>query len=98
MLVARPQSLADPRVPYFKLDEGLRMASDDWSALVRELSEERLRVRFILYAPYQQRNERADLLLKELDKLADKPAHRVILLASILWYLEEDARRARERK
>lgn len=86
--------LIDKRIPYFQIDEGLRMSGDDWRSLLAKTRLEQKRMRFILYSQFDQANQRADLLLRELDSKMDQPAERIILMASILWALEDDRQRA----
>jgi hypothetical protein len=85
--------LIDKLVPYFQIEEGLRMSGDDWRSLITQTRAERARIRFILYSNYDQANQRADLLLRELDANSGEPGKRVILMSSILWSLEDDRRR-----
>lgn len=79
--------LIDKRMPYFQLTQGLRMSSEDFTALGKKLRVEMSRIRFILASSFEQRSEEADLLLKELD--AHTGSERVRLMGYILWQLRD---------
>lgn len=77
--------LIDRRIPYFRLDQGLKMSDEDWEAVARRLRRKRAKIRFILATSFSQRSEEADLLLKELDAVTGP--ERVSLMGFLLWEL-----------
>jgi hypothetical protein len=78
--------LLDKRIPYFELQQGLRISNEDWQALSIKLRVELARIKFILASSFDQRSEQADLLLRELDHL--EGPDRVRLMAVVVWELE----------
>ena len=55
--------LIDVRLPYFKLDDGLRMSDDQFRKEVQRLHDSRSKLRFIFYAPdIEQKSEKAEYL------------------------------------
>ncbi len=84
--------LIDPRLPYFQLEDGLRMSNDDWNALRRKLRVQSAKIRFILNTDFEQNSEEADLLLRVLHSV-DPGVQRVRLIGTILWQLRGDERR-----
>jgi hypothetical protein len=78
--------MVDGRIPYFHLEQGLRMADEDWRATGKALERERNKVRFILYSSFEQRSEQADLVLKELDALV-RLEDRVRLMGYAIYLL-----------
>ena len=87
--------LIDRRTPYFHLDQGLKMADDDWKGMMQRLRRPRAKVRFILATSFAQRSEEADLLVKELDAL--KAADRAGLMGSIIFQLRSETERVLRR-
>lgn len=74
--------LMDSQIPYFCIDEGLRMANDDFKSLLNSLSEETARARFILKRHFDQKTQQASNLLKLLDQLEGNK--RAVLMAYVL--------------
>lgn len=83
--------LVDRRLPYHELDQGMRVSNDDWTALAKELTIEMSRVRFILATEFDQKSEKADLILRELDRVTG--AQRVRLMAWVISELQGRADR-----
>lgn len=84
--------LVDRRIPYFQLDQGLKISNDEWQTISRKLTIEKQRIRFILASDFSQRSEEADLLLKEIDSREEQ--ERVYLLGYILFQLRDTAKRS----
>ena len=82
--------LVDKRVPYFQLDEGLRVSNEDWRALSVKLQTERAKLRFILASDFEQKSEEADLVLRVLDDFGG--LEKVRLMGSLIWELREEVR------
>lgn len=69
----------DVRVPYFELDDGIKMSNEDYSTISDKLSNKIKKARFILTAPANQRTERASRLLDILEGLNDNKEKTVFL-------------------
>lgn len=78
------------RIPYYKLDDGLKMENEDFVDIVRSNLEPFKKMIFILNVGFEQRTEIASLLLKVLDDVKDYKA-KVVLFANLIGYC---ARRA----
>lgn len=82
--------LIDKRIPYFRLEQGLKLSNEDFKTYNARLRMQRAKIRFILATDFHQKSEEADLLLKEIDKT--QGTERILLMVHILWRLREDAR------
>ena len=69
----------DPRIPYYKISEGIKMENDEFERINSELSEAIKKARFIVYVGIQQRTQRASLLM-DLAKEIQDPRQR-----SVFW-------------
>lgn len=58
--------IIDRRVPYFKLEQGYRMSNETYNKLRKKYTTLLKRVRYISNAEFEQKTERASLLLNEL--------------------------------
>lgn len=85
----------DARIPYFKLDEGLRMDNDRFKELAEKLLPVLMKARFILLTPTEQRTQIASRILKLLDNAAGEE-EKAVVMAYILGMLE--TRRETEKK
>lgn len=79
--------LINNRIPYFKVENGLRMADSDYDAKIRQLRTETAKIRSILNRQFEQRPERADLLLRTIMDQPDE-IDRVILMDNLIFQLE----------
>lgn len=73
----------DVRIPYYQLQEGIKMSNEDYQAYNRDLGETIKKARFILFAPTDQKTERASRLVDLLDTLDDK-REKAVLMSHIL--------------
>lgn len=78
------------RIPYYKLDDGLKMENDDFSRIAKDNFEYLQKMIFILSAGYEQRTEIASLLLKVLDEVNDYNT-KVVLFANLISFCERRA-------
>lgn len=86
----------DVRIPYFELDQGLKMSNDVYRELVIKLKPLIKKARFILYAPTDQKTERASRILKLLDELQDDK-EKAVLMALVLGMIEKRSEAVLER-
>lgn len=86
----------DVRIPYFELDQGLKMPNDVYRELVIKLKPLIKKARFILYAPTDQKTERASRILKLLDELQDDK-EKAVLMALVLGMIEKRSEAVLER-
>jgi hypothetical protein len=82
--------LIDRRIPYFHLDQGLRMTKEDYEGLIEKLRKQRAKLRFILASKFEQIAEESDLILKELDKV--DYVEKVSLMSYIIWRMRTDTK------
>lgn len=73
----------DNRIPYFKLDDGLKMQNEKFKEIISEKNLEIKKAAFILNSEYDQRTEKSSLLL-ELIKSCENEQEMAVLLAVIL--------------
>jgi hypothetical protein len=85
--------LIDNRIPYFQLEQGLRLSDDDWRRLSEKVQPEKAKLNFILAIDFEQRSEEADLILRELDRL--QGPERVRLMGFLMWVLRDMDRQLR---
>lgn len=83
--------LWDKRLPYFVLEDGLRMSKEDWVNLGKQLARETAKIRFILASELQFRSETADLILKVVDE--HDGLERVRLMSFLIWEVADRERR-----
>ncbi len=81
--------LIDKRIPYFKLDNGLKMSNEDFGQRLKVLRPKANKIRFILTRDFQQRTEQADLAFKEVLSPSD-PTDRVVLFATLVSELRQE--------
>lgn len=73
----------DVRIPYFKLEPGIRMANEEYVTICKKIIEQIKRVRFVLNVTTEQRTERASRLVSMLDRLEDD-REKAVLMSQIL--------------
>lgn len=73
----------DIRLPYYVLDDGIKMSDDDYQDICQKLSEDIKKARFILHVPTEQKTERASRIVKLLESLQDDK-EKAVLMAHIL--------------
>ena len=78
------------RIPYYKLDSGLKMENDEFAKIAKHNFEHLQKMIFILSAGYEQRTEIASLLLKVLDEVNDYNT-KVVLFANLISFCERRA-------
>ena len=74
--------LIDKRLPYFRLEEGFKMSNEDYRSSMLRLRRDRARIRFIMSREFDQKTERADLILKQIDEASG--SDRVILMSEVI--------------
>ena len=84
--------MIDKKIPYFKLDPGLRMGNEEWRTTAKALRSRRAKIRFILNREFEQRSEEADLVLRELVAVEDN--ERVALMGYVIYELRDAAKSA----
>lgn len=75
--------LMDSQIPYFKVDDGLRMSNDEFQKTLGALFSLKAEVRFLLKRDFDQRTQRASNLLDLFDKVTDRN-EKVVLMAYLL--------------
>lgn len=73
----------DGRIPYYKLEEGLKMSNEKFHEIVREHRNEIEKAVFILNSDFSQKTERSSLLVRVLDSCKSEE-ERAVILAQIL--------------
>lgn len=73
----------DFRVPYYELEEGIKMSNDEYSELLGGMMNEIRKARFILRIPTEQKTERASRLVKMLDEIKEE-RKKAVFMAQIL--------------
>ena len=73
----------DIRLPYYVLDDGIKMSDDDYQDICQKLSEDIKKARFILHVPTEQKTDRASIIVKLLESLQDDK-EKAVLMAHIL--------------
>lgn len=78
----------DMRIPYFELEEGIKMSGDEYRDIRNDILEEIKRARFILSVPVEQKTERASRLVKMLESIEDEKK-KAVLMTQILLIHEQ---------
>ncbi|HIW41121.1 MAG TPA: hypothetical protein H9743_03125 [Candidatus Mediterraneibacter vanvlietii] len=73
----------DVRLPYFELEDGIKMSNEDFIDISKNLTEEIKRIRFILNTPTDQKTERASRLVNMIENLVSQE-EKTVLMAHIL--------------
>lgn len=87
----------DVRIPYFELEPGLKMSNEVYQEVSGKLRALIKKARFILYAPVEQKTERASRILKLVDGVQDEK-ERAVLTAWVLAMNERKIEAAPERE
>lgn len=81
----------DGRIPYFKLDEGVYMDSDRFSAILKEKRKDVKKMIFIFNSVFSQRTERSSQFVKILDA-CKTDEEKAVIMTQILSLTEEFGR------
>lgn len=81
--------LIDARVPYFDLGEGMSMSNEHYRIVNRRIHLQRAHIRFAVKRSFEQKAQRASILLQELDSVSGED--KVVLMANLLGSLEGSA-------
>lgn len=73
----------DARIPYFELEEGLKMSNKEYREYLKEYEKALKKARFILFTPTEQKTQRASRLISLLNDLPDDEV-KAVLMAQIL--------------
>ena len=73
----------DVRLPYFELEDGIKMSNEDFIDISKNLTEEIKRIRFILNTPTDQKTDRASRLVNMIENLVSQE-EKTVLMAHIL--------------
>lgn len=85
----------DARIPYYQLDEGIRMDNTVYKKMTEKIKPMIKKARFILYTPTEQRTERASRLLKLLNEVEGEE-EKTVLMAQIVAMIEVKNKRVAE--
>jgi len=80
------------RIPYFKLDESVivTMENDEYEKMLKKLSDERKKARFILSSDFEQKTQIASLLLSVSDGIDGNREAKAVFWADIISNLRID--------
>ena len=76
-------ALLDDRIPYFRLEQGLRMGEDEYRNRHLQLYTSYAKTRFILRSPFEMVTEQAALILDLIQDIEDR-SDQVIVLADLI--------------
>jgi hypothetical protein len=79
--------LMDNQIPYFHVDEGLKMANDEFKGINENIYTLRAEARFILKRKFDQRTQQASNLIDLFDKVENKD-EKIVLMAYLLSQTE----------
>jgi len=74
--------IIDKRTPYFEVGEGVSMPNEKFRTINKRLAKERARIRFTSKREFEQKTQRASVLLNQL--LAVDGDDRIVLMVSLL--------------
>jgi hypothetical protein len=80
--------LIDSKIPYFKVENGLRMTDDEFHARFANLQESVAKLRFLMAREFDQKTEKASLILRHIEGHTDA-VDRAVLIAAVLGYYEQ---------
>lgn len=80
--------MINDKIPYFQLDEGLKMNEDEFYNMTEKLIPQIQKTIFVLNRGYAKRTEEASQLLKIMNRIENENL-KTVLLANVLNYLEE---------
>ena len=73
----------DIRIPYYELEEGVKMSNEVYSNIRQKMMNEIKKARFIINCPTEQKTERASRLIKMLEEMAGEK-EKAVFMAQIL--------------
>lgn len=79
---------ANVRIPYFKLDDGLKMSNEDYAEYVKKLTPQIKKAIYISNSRFEQKTEAASLLIALLDELSNKE-EKAIILTQVISMIEQ---------
>lgn len=79
----------DRRVPYFRLDMGVEMDNETFKQLLKDNDEAIKKIRFIMFSDFNQKTEKASLLIDEILD-ADAAEDQIIRMVSIIEAFKEE--------
>jgi len=85
----------DKRIPYFQLDQGLKMTDADFKNRIIMLSDKMAKIRFIIAREFTQRTEEASLILQEIDS-EENSVDRAILMSYLIGLFRQNESILRE--
>ena len=87
--------IIDRKIPYFVLEQGLRMDNQMFENYMIEIREVVAKLRFILNHGFAQKTEEASLIVRELTKL-ETFEEQVIAMVAVLSTLRDEQKRLRK--
>lgn len=69
----------DGRIPYFQIDEGIKMSDDEFQVTLKETEELLREITFIMSCKFKQKTERSSILLRVLNSCKDDKEKAVVL-------------------
>lgn len=78
----------DFRSPYYNVGVGLRMSNDDYSNIMVGITEEFQEFRFISALEFDQKTERASLIMNLLERL-DSKEKKIVLMSKIIAFYND---------
>lgn len=82
----------DRRIPYFQLDNGVEMDNEMFRKILKDNEEPIKKIKFIIYSEFNQKTEKASLLLDEILE-AESAEDQIIRMVSIINAFQEEKRR-----
>lgn len=77
----------DGRIPYFKLENGIKMSNDEFREISIQREKEIKKAIFILNSDFSQKTERCSLINKILDA-SESEEEKAVILAQVLNAME----------
>ncbi len=78
----------DPRIPYFCVNDGVKMSNEEFAGIIEKNKELLQEVTFILGCKYEQKTEISSRLLELLEKCSDSK-DKVVVMAKIIDLVEK---------
>lgn len=86
----------DVRIPYFELNDGLKMSDQEFKKISQNVLEDIKKARFIIRTnKFKSRTEQAAVLLELIDSYEDNEKERTVLFAHIVNFLQKSAAASR---
>lgn len=80
--------LVDGRIPYFELDEAVKMDEEEFQSISKSIEEQIKKAYFIIEYGYEQKTEIASQLHKLIEKQTDEK-NKIVLLSNIIGYFDK---------